>query len=138
MCGAGNPPNHHRAFKTYFMHGDGSSSNHPQAHNSIPYAYMSVAYRTAGFVCEVLICVNYASYRELASFNSAVSYSCTFVSAHCTCQSSVHVIFLSYISVQILQNLDTSASLPDPKGQSQVSLRLCESRARRHCNTSPI
>ena len=29
-------------------------------------------YHTAGFVCEVLICVNYASCRELTNFNSAL------------------------------------------------------------------
>ena len=45
------------------------------------------------------------------------SYSCTFISAHCTCHSSVLVISLSYVSVQILQKRDTSASLPGPKGQ---------------------
>ena len=69
-------------------------------------------YCIAGFVCEVLLCVNYASCRELANFNPAVT-----LSAHCTCHSSMLVISLSYVSVQILQNRDTFASLPDTKGQ---------------------
>ena len=37
-----------------------------------------------------------------------------FVSAHCTCHSSVHVISLSYISIQ---ERDTSALLPDSKAK---------------------
>ena len=65
----------------------------------------------SGFVCEVLICVNYANCCKLTNFNSAVtpqvivSYSCTFISAHCTCLSSMLVISLSYsyVSVQMLQ-----------------------------------
>ena len=41
---------------------------------------------------------------------------CTFVSTHCTCHSSVRVISFSYVSVQIFQERDTSALLPNPKG----------------------
>ena len=76
-------------------------------------------YRTAGFVYEVLICANYASCRDLVILilqlaQSWVSYSWTFVSAHCKCHSSMLVISF-YVSVQILQKRDTYALLPDPK-----------------------
>ena len=46
------------------------------------------------------------------------SYSCTFISAHCICHSSMLVISLSYVSVQILQKSGYFCfRLPDPKGQ---------------------
>ena len=60
-------------------------------------------YHTAGFVCKVLICENYASCRRLANFNSAVTLAHLLQLTHCTCHSSVLVISLSYVSVQILQ-----------------------------------
>ena len=50
------------------------------------------------------------------------SYSCTFVSAHCTYHSSVVVISLSYVSVQVLQKRDTSALLPDPKAKARITM----------------
>ena len=56
----------------------------------------------AGFVCEVLICANYAICCGLANINSAVSYSYIFISAHCMCHSSVISLAYAYISVQIL------------------------------------
>ena len=37
-----------------------------------------IQYRTAGFVCKVLICVNYASCRGLANFNSTVTLALSF------------------------------------------------------------
>ena len=35
-------------------------------------------YRTAGFVCEVLICANYASNLGLVNFNSAITFALLF------------------------------------------------------------
>ena len=68
--------------------------------------------------------------------SSHISHPYTLVSAHCMCHSFMLVIALYYVSVQILQERDTSALLPNPKGQR--SRWLCESRARQHCNTSPM
>ena len=81
------------------------------------YVRTQITYSIAGFVCEVLICVNYASCcaSGLANFNFAVSYSCIFVSAHCTCHSSVLVISLSYVSVQILQKSESFCFTAWPK-----------------------
>ena len=80
--------------------------------------FQQANYRIAGFVCEVL---NHASCHELANFNSAVSYSCIFVSAYCTRYSSVLVISLSYVSVQVLQKSDL---LPTPKSQ-RIAMVVC-------------
>ena len=42
-------------------------------------------YRTADFVCEVLICVNYPSCHRLTNFNSAVTLALSFqLTAHVT------------------------------------------------------
>ena len=89
-------------------------------------------YRITDFVCEVIICAHYVSRHRLANFNFAVSYSCIFVSAHCTCHSSVLVISLSYVSVQILQksgNFCLSCLTQQAKGLWW----LCAS----HCSISP-
>ena len=45
---------------------------------------------TAGFVCEVLIGVNYASYRGLVNFNSAVTLALSF-------QLTAHVIVFVFL-----------------------------------------
>ena len=47
-------------------------------------------YCTAGFVCEVLIGVNYASYRGLVNFNSAVTFALSF-------QLTAHVIVFVFV-----------------------------------------
>ena len=36
------------------------------------------SYYTVGFVCEILICANYANYRVLSNFNSAVTLAFSF------------------------------------------------------------
>ena len=77
------------------------------------------------------------SCRELANFNSACSCPCTLVSAHCTCYSSVFVVSLScVVSVQMFEKWDTSACCLTQKAKG--SRWLYESRAQRHCNTSPM
>ena len=45
--------------------------------------YILYIYCTAGFVCEVLICANYASCRRLANFNSAVTLALLFQLTAC-------------------------------------------------------
>ena len=47
------------------------------------------------------------------------------------CHSFVLLISLSYVSVQILQNRDTSASLPDPKGQ-RIMVVVCITKTLQH------
>ena len=49
------------------------------------YSWQVAMYHTAGFVCEVLICVNYVSYRGLVNFNPAVTVTLSFqLTAHVT------------------------------------------------------
>ena len=70
---------------------------HPLTLSHITISSAYVSYCIAGFVCQVLIFVKNASCHRLTNFNSAVSYSCIFISAHCTCHSSVLVIFSLHI-----------------------------------------
>ena len=93
-------------------------------------------YCIEGFVCEVLICANYASCRNITNFNSAVSYSATLAFLfHLTTRVTV-LCLLSYVSVQTLQKRDTSASLPDPNGL-RIAMVVCN-RCMTTCSTSPM
>ena len=87
--------------------------------------------KTSLYICRE--CIVYKIYRQIVTFIAVpmellthmlacvvlcfahytyvfCSYSCTFISAHCMCHSFIHVISLSYVSVQILQEGDLSAT----------------------------
>ena len=78
-----------------------------------------VSYRTAGFVCKILICADYVSCSELANYNCAVTLALLF---RLTARATVpHVWFfiLCLCSVR-----DTSALLCDPKGL-RIAMVVC-------------
>ena len=58
-------------------------------------------YGTTGFVCEVLICVNYARNLRLIDFNSTVRHICLFQLSDCLALLKVLclVICLTYVSL---------------------------------------
>ena len=73
----------------------------PHAFHKNSIMYVS-RYPVAGFVCEVLVCANYASCCRLANFNSAVTHALSAFQLTARV-NSVHVNTLSYVSVRILQ-----------------------------------
>ena len=69
-----------------------------------------------GFICEVLICVNYASCRGLTNFNSAVILALSFRLT--VCVTVMCLWFLYPMSLfKYFKRVDISAFLPNPKGQ---------------------
>ena len=72
-------------------------------------------YRIVGFICEVLICANYARCCRLTEFNSTVTLilSLQLSDLVCVCYS-VNCLRMSLY--KYFKRVDISASLPDPKG----------------------
>ena len=99
-------------------------------------------YRIAGFVCEVLICANYAKCYRLAEINSMDVnseinsmdvYSYTFVLTQCraqcqilftrvTVQTVYSTAYLGVFTSSYFKGVDISALLPDPKGEPKGPL----------------
>ena len=79
-------------------------------------------YHMMGFVCNVLICVNYASCRRLADFNSTVTLALSFQLTACVTVLCLRFLYPTYVCLcsNIYKGVDISASLPDPKGQRIV------------------
>ena len=92
---------------------------------------INLMYRIVSFVCEVLICANYASCHGLTKS----SYSYIFVSANCTCHSSMLVISL-YVRLSSNTSKEWKFLLHCLTQKAKGLQWLCASRGYRHLHCS--